>query len=471
MLPHPDDTIAAIATAAGGGVGVIRLSGPEALAIACAGFSGLHADAAPRRLYHGWWRDAAGAPLDEGLAVLMPGPASFTGEDVAELHLHGGALSLRRCLDACLDAGARLAAPGEFARRAFLNGKLDLTRAEAIADMVAARTERALSQARSHLAGALLEAATAARDRILRLRAQIEVNLDFVADDVPLIDPATLSAEAAAVARALSQLAGTWRRGHLWREGARVVLVGRPNAGKSSLFNALLGRDRAIVTPVPGTTRDVVDEAVDMLGVPVVLVDTAGIRVAADAIEAEGVARTQRQVAQADLVVHVVDPASPFEAADLHDDAVGAPILVVHSKADLHASAPPPPARAPAVGPAGPSPAAAEPAEAPGHPGELSVSATTGAGLPDLERAIVEALGGVADPGGGLTVTRERQRVALERAAAALTAAAAAIDAGLPAELAAVDVQEATDALGELVGVTTVEDVLDHLFGSFCIGK
>jgi len=442
---HLDDTIAAIATAPGGGVGILRLSGPEARTIAAARFSGLPEAPEARHMYHGRWRDAAGETLDEGLAVVFPAPHSYTGEDVVELHLHGGALSLRRSLAVCLDAGARLADPGEFTRRAFLNGKLDLTRAEAVADLVDARTDRALEQARAHLGGALHRVVMDARERVLRLRARLEVNIDFVDEDVPLIDPMELSAEARATAAELAALAATHRRGRLLKDGARVVLVGRPNAGKSSLFNALLEADRAIVTAVPGTTRDVVDEAVDMLGVPVVLVDTAGIRPTADPVEAAGVARTERELADADLVVQVVNAVAADPPAELGAAAVGAPVVTAWTHADLAQDLTPP-------------------------DGACAVSSVTRDGLPALRQAIVAALGGTAATG-GLVIARERQRAALDRAATSLGAAADALDEGAPTELACVDVQEATDALAELVGLTTIEDVLDRLFSSFCIGK
>ncbi len=444
------DTIAAVASAAGGGVGIVRMSGPEAVAIARRHFRGLPRRVEARRLYHGWWRDAAGRALDEGLLVVMPGPRSFTGEDVVELHVHGGALNLRQCLAVCLEAGARLAEAGEFTRRAFLNGRIDLTRAEAIADMVTAQTERALRLAREHLRGALYEAAMGARERLLGLRARLEVNIDFVEEDVPLMDPAGLAAEARALGAELAGLAGTWRRGHLLRDGARVVLLGAPNAGKSSLFNALCGADRAIVTALPGTTRDTLEEAVDVLGVPVVVVDTAGVREALDVVEAAGVERTHRQAAQAELVLVVLDGSGEGDAAAEAEGLraglpADVPTVLVTTKADL------PGART--------------------APGGVRVSAVSGEGLEALREAMVRALGGAAAGGGGLTIARERHRVALTTAAEALARAAEGLVQGLPPELVAVDVQEATDALAELVGLTTIEDVLDRLFAAFCIGK
>ncbi|MGB0590796.1 MAG: tRNA uridine-5-carboxymethylaminomethyl(34) synthesis GTPase MnmE [Myxococcota bacterium] len=435
MIPH-QDTIAAIATAAGGGVGIIRLSGPDAIAITKRHFDGFPAEPQARYAYHGWWRNHDGQALDEGLVLLMPGPASFTGEDVAEVHLHGGALNLRRALEVCTQAGARPAEPGEFSRRAFLNGRMDLTRAEAIADLIAARTDHALETARAHLGGALASRCLEARERVIDLRARLEVTIDFVDEDVPVIDPAELEADARGLAEEMAGLAGTFNQGRLWQEGARVALTGPPNAGKSSLFNALCGQDRAIVTATAGTTRDTLEATIDLLGVPVVLVDTAGLRDTNDPIEAEGVARAHRAAKEADLILTLIaedDTNSPAQSG-----------LLIASKADVRASIP---------------------------EGALPVSAVTGAGLKELERAILDRLGGRAEGHGQLVITRTRHHAALQRASGCLIAAAEALASGEPAEFVAVDVAEATDALGEIVGLTTIEDVLDRLFGSFCIGK
>ncbi|MGM0577245.1 MAG: tRNA uridine-5-carboxymethylaminomethyl(34) synthesis GTPase MnmE [Myxococcota bacterium] len=436
-----EDTIAAIATAAGGGVGVIRVAGPEAVPLARRHFRSLPDEPEPRRMYHGWWHDGAGRDLDEGLLVVMPGPRSYTGDDVVEVHLHGGALNLRRCLEVLWPSGARPAEPGEFTRRAFLNGRLDLTRAEAVADLITARTDRALAQARSHLGGRLYRVAEDMRERLLALRARLEVNIDFVEEDVPPIDASDLEAEARAIASEARGLADTWRRGRLWREGARVALTGAPNAGKSSLFNALCERDRAIVTEVAGTTRDTLDETVDLLGVPVVLVDTAGLRDTTDVVEAAGIDRTRREAGTADLVLHLVEVGRP----DGDPEAGRVPVLRVASKADRPEFRP--------------------------VDGALTVSAVTGEGLDTLREAVVDRLGGATAPGDGLTIGRERHRVSLVRTAEALEQAAEELAADAPPELIAVDVQEATDALGELVGLSTIEDVLDRLFGEFCIGK
>ncbi len=433
-----DDTIAAVASAAGGGVGIIRISGPRAADIVVRHFQGWPDAPTPRTLYHGWWVTAAGERVDEGLAVVMPGPRSYTGEDVVELHLHGGALGLKRAVEVCYQAGARPAEPGEFTRRAFLNGKLDLTRAEAVADMVAAKTDVALAQARAHLEGGLYALIMTQRDRVLNARARIEVNLDFVDEDVPLIDPETIAEDLRSVSSELRALTDTYRRGRLAREGARVALVGAPNAGKSSLFNALCHEDRAIVTPIAGTTRDTVEEAIVAAGVPLVLVDTAGIRETDDPVEAAGVGRAKRQVELADIVLHVIDGADTSASAELAPQTA-APILQVRTKADLYPAA--------------------------------DVSATTGAGLDALLERIVGALALGEIHGSGLAIGRERQRVALETACDALDRAAALLSQHAPGELAAVDIQDATDALGDLVGLSTIEDVLDRLFSAFCIGK
>lgn len=472
--PAPD-TIAAIATATGGGLGILRLSGPDAARIGRLTFN-RDFTRDPRRLVHGTFHrgraihraDSNDAPirgsaihradsndaLDEGLAVFFPGPRSFTGEDVVEFHLHGGALHLAQCLEVLIAAGARLAEPGEFSRRAFLNGRIDLTRAEAIADLIAAQTDRALRQARAHLSGALFDKVASLRDRLLDLRARLEVNLDFVEEDVPLFANNDLAQHARALAHDLGSLANTWQSARRLRDGATVVLAGPPNAGKSSLFNALCQDDRAIVTPIPGTTRDTLREPIDVRGLPVLLVDTAGLReldgdTPDHQIEQLGITRSRRAIEDADLTLVLVPPdAEPPALADL---AAPDRTLFVWSKADL------------------PDPQYLEERASRFSNQSVAVSATTGHGLDALRDAIAQALGGLPDT--DLVIVRERQHQALSHASKACAQAADGLTLGLSPELPAVDLQEAMDQLDQLVGKSTLEDVLDRLFSTFCIGK
>lgn len=453
---HAPDTIAAIATATGGGLGILRLSGPDAAKIGRLTFS-RDFTKAPRRLVHGTFRDGnSDASLDEGLAVLFPGPRSFTGEDVVEFHLHGGALHLAQCLEVLINAGARLAEPGEFSRRAFLNGQIDLTRAEAIADLIAAQTDRALRQARAHLSGALFDKVASLRDELLDLRARLEVNLDFVEEDVPLFAHHDLAERAHRLALDLGALANTYQTARRLRDGATVVLAGPPNAGKSSLFNALCQDDRAIVTPIPGTTRDTLREPIDIRGLPVLLVDTAGLReldgdTPDHQIEQLGIARSRRAIEDADLTLVLVPPDA--EAHDLQDPH-GPPndrTLLVWSKADLS------------------DPKNLEDRLSRFSNQSIAVSATTGRGLDALRDAIAHALGDLPDT--DLVIVRERQHQALSHASKACDQAAHGLSLGLSPELPAVDLQEAMDQLDQLVGKSTLEDVLDRLFSTFCIGK
>ena len=328
-----EDTIAAIATAPGGAIGLIRMSGPRAIELAETHFHPWPKTLIDRRLIHGWWRDEAGQDLDEALLAVMKGPRSYTGEDVVEIHVHGGALGLEQCLDACLRSGARVAEPGEFTRRAFLNGRLDLTTAEGVADVIAAQTDRALRQARALLKGDLYKRSHQIRKDLLTLRARIEVNIDFVDEDVPLIDPLRLINESEGILKQLNTLAGTYDLGRLARDGARVVIVGSPNAGKSSLFNALCKVDRAIVTDIEGTTRDTLEERLDIGGIPVTLVDTAGLREAPGLVERLGVERTMEEIKRADLIIHVIDGQQPL--IDPLDVETSVSILTVASKLDL----------------------------------------------------------------------------------------------------------------------------------------
>ena len=449
---YPLDTIAAIATPPGpGGIGIVRVSGPQARAIADRVF---HRRAPgsweSHRLYVGRVSAADGATVDEGMAVLMLGPHSYTGEDVLELHCHGSPVVLDRVLAAVLSLGARPAQAGEFTKRAFLNGRLDLAQAEAVAALVRARTADAAQTAAVQLCGGLSAQVAAVRERLVRAKAHVEAELDFGDEDVGL-DPAALMDDVRSAQAAVDALLATAARGELLQRGLRVALSGRPNAGKSSLLNALVGSERAIVTPHPGTTRDVIEAAVDIAGIPVTLVDTAGLRDSDDDVERLGVARAEHAAAGADLVLLVLDTARPLaeQAALLgRADAIAA-----LNKCDL------------------PSPwsAADEARVAAAHPC-VRISATAGIGLDALRQGLLARAG--LEWGDNLpAVTSARQHEALARVARSLAAARASLDARVPPELVAVDLQAALEHIGAVTGEVTSDDVLDAVFREFCIGK
>jgi tRNA modification GTPase len=449
---YEPDTIAAIATPPGpGGIGIVRVSGPGVPAIAAAVFA-RRRDTGWRshRLYLGHVRAPDGTALDEAMAVLMRGPHSYTGEDVLELHCHGSPVVLEQVLRAVLACGARAARAGEFTQRAFLNGRLDLTQAEAVMALVTARTADAAQTAAAQLSGTLSAHLGAIRERLVRAKAHVEALLDFGDEDVGL-DPAALADDLAAARADVERLLATAGRGELLVRGLRVALSGRPNAGKSSLLNALVGAERAIVTPQPGTTRDVIEATVDIAGIPVTLIDTAGLRASGDVVEQLGVARAEDAAAGADLVLLVLDTARPFaEQAALLGRANA---LAVLNKCDLPSAW-----------------SAADEAAAARVHRCLRVSATAGRGLDALRQAIVAHAGAQwADNVPPLTSVRQRE--ALARVAASLAAADAARAAGLPPELVAVDLQAALEHIGSVTGAVTSDDVLDAVFAEFCIGK
>lgn len=420
-------------------VGVIRISGPASAAV-------IHALAgplpAPRRLSLRTLRAADGTPLDQALVAWMPGPASFTGEDMVELHLHGG-LAVRSAVLQALAAipHCRPAEPGAFTRRAFLNGRLDLTEAEGIADLIDAETEAQRRQALRQLDGALGRQVADWRERLIDLLAGVEAALDF--SDEGDVDDAALDAALARKARAIrdavAAVLADARRGERLRDGFTVVLAGPPNAGKSTLLNALSRREAAIVSAIPGTTRDVIEVRCDLGGLPVILVDTAGLREAADALEAEGIRRTRARMQQADLVLLLDGPGA---AASQTEPMPDAPVLRVRTKGDLAPDVPLP-------------------------VGAIGISAMTGAGLEQLLAAI-EAQASQAVGNGDALITRERHRLGLTRCRDHLDRLLAG--AALP-ELAAEDLRLAVRALGEVAGHVGVEEMLDRLFSGFCIGK
>lgn len=464
-VPDAEDTIAAISTPPGeGGVGIVRLSGAEARAIAAAGFrstTGRDPLTDRRRVFHGHFHDLAGVRLDEVLLHLMRAPHSYTREDVAEINAHGGAAPLNAILEDCLARGARLARPGEFTQRAFLNGRIDLVQAEAVIDTIRARTRAGLQAANAAASGVLSRTIQSLRDDLQHALARVEAAVDFPEEDLgELVDPA-LIARVAAVHERMQGLLETADAGRILREGAAVAIAGRPNVGKSSLFNALLRDNRAIVTAQAGTTRDRLEEYCSLGGAPVKLVDTAGLRQAEDEVERIGVERARDAIAAAQLAIFVVDAAEPASGEDralaLELADLETPIVLVMNKSDLAPDAPLP--------------------DLPFAPADqCRVSALTGAGLDALEQSLARLLLQGCQCGADQPMlTRVHQKDSLRRAAghAERMLAAAGPDAAatMSPEFLALDLREALQALGEITGETTPDDILGHIFDSFCIGK
>jgi tRNA modification GTPase len=459
-----EDTIAAIATAAGpGGVGIVRLSGPRATAIAEAAV-GLPAGALDRRVRVRWACDVRGERVDQVVAFAMRAPASFTGEDVAELQGHGGAQNLGKLLDAVVARGARVAEPGEFTRRAVANGKLDLVRAEALLEVIHAGSERAWRLAQANLGGRLGEGVASIEQRALRVLAELEGWIDFPEEDLETQSLAWIEAEVAALHGSCAALSDGFRHGRAVSRGIAAALVGPVNVGKSSLLNALVGSERAIVAAEPGTTRDWLETTAVWQGVAVTLIDTAGRRDTADPIERRGIALGEERVASADVVVVVNDGLAPWDRGERY----GARAVVVRSKADLGGGGGGEPASAAASSVAGP---ASGPAST-SRPEALATSAATGQGLDELRRRILE-VAGVADREGAehAFVTTARQHA---MAAAARDAFAAGLElwrAKRPLELVAVELRQGSRALAQLRGIEVGDRVLDEVFARFCIGK
>ncbi|GAB1406592.1 tRNA uridine-5-carboxymethylaminomethyl(34) synthesis GTPase MnmE [Thermomonas brevis] len=446
-MPRMDpaaDTIVAIATAAGaGGVGIVRLSGPRARAIgeAVAGRT-----LAPRHAHHARFTDADGEAIDDGIALWFRAPASFTGEHVVELQAHGSPVVLRQLVARCVALGARQARPGEFSERAFLNGKLDLAQAEAVADLIAAGDLHAARAARRSLDGVFSQRVDALMEMLLAIRVHVEAAIDFADEPLDTLGGAQLRRQLAGLDAALTELRAQAEQGRKLRDGLHVVLAGPPNAGKSSLLNALAGSERAIVTDIAGTTRDLLREEVRIDGVELTLVDTAGLREAGDAVEAEGIRRARAELARADLALVVLDARDPQAGRDaVAADLAGVPrVLWLHNKADLLAAPPTLDEQA------------------------LAVSARTGAGLDALHARLLALSGGA--PGTGAFSARARHVDALERAAGHLRQAADEL-ALERLELAAEALVQAHEALGEIGGRVGADALLGHIFSAFCIGK
>jgi tRNA modification GTPase len=458
MSPLKDTTIVAPATPGGtGAISVVRLSGPDAFRVAgrLTGLSPL--DAPTRALRRCSVRDASGGVLDTALAVFFPGPHSFTGEDVVEVHLHGNPVVVETVVRAACAAGAVPAEPGEFSRRAFHGGKMDLTQAEGLCDLIAARTEEAARSALRQMRGGIRKEIVPLRERLLSLLTLQEAAIDFAEeDDVPAITNQQLIERVSEITDRLGELLGTYEAGRRFRDGATVVIAGVANVGKSRLLNRLAGEERAIVTETPGTTRDYLHADIAVAGVPVTLIDTAGLRETADPVEREGVRRSLEIVASADLVLFVLDGSRAASAGDrsAYEEVAQRTHLVLLNKSDLAAEE------------------EASGFDGAGKRGTLRLSAKTGEGVGDLLAVVARE---VAPAEGAIRaqapLTRARQRLSVERALASLSRARGAAEEGLPLEFPAADVREAAGALAELLGEVAPEEVLDAIFGSFCIGK
>ena len=464
MLPRHHDPIVAIATAPGrGAVGIVRLSGQD-----LSGFvqNMLGRTLRPREATYLPFNDASGSPIDQGLALYFPAPHSYTGEDVLELQAHGGPVVLQMLVQRCLElgnradtrlAGLRLAEPGEFTERAFLNDKLDLAQAEAVADLIDASTSTAARSAARSLSGVFSHQVRALRDALVHLRMLVEATLDFPEEDIDFLKSADASGQLAALQAQLHALTGQAQQGVLMREGIKVVLAGQPNAGKSSLLNALAGAELAIVTPVAGTTRDKVEQTIQIEGIPIHVIDTAGLRESDDEVERIGIARAWDAIADADAVLFLHDLTRSDAIEYIADDAVVAsamaqfkpksvPLLDVWTKSDCVTS------------------------DSVDRPG-LTLSSRTGEGLDALRQQLLAIAGWQAAPGGGF-IARTRHVQALHSVQAHLEQAAAQLSAAAPAlDLLAEDLRLSQNALNQITGAFGADDLLGVIFSSFCIGK
>ncbi len=457
-----NDTITAIATPVGsGGIGIIRLSGPEACHIVGKFFKSKNFTPealSSHRLYFGIIIDPVdGSDLDEALISFMKAPRTYTGEDVVEINCHSGIVLLDKILRMTIDAGARLAEAGEFTRRGFLNGRMDLTQAEAVIDVIEAKSELGLKIASRQLTGKLAQRIDHLYDNLLTITATVEAAIDFPEDDILIAAAPVLAAQIQAVQEAAGGLIATFHDGCLYASGVQTVITGKPNVGKSSILNALLGDERAIVTAIPGTTRDLIQETMTIGGMPIHLIDTAGLNDSDQEIEVAGMERARVKIAHADIVLLVLDASMPLDHAD-HAVAgllANKNLIIVMNKTDL--------------------PAAWEPGQLPGFlpaAGTVAVSALRHTGIVQLKQAISHMVGkhGGISPS-DILIANARHRSALEKTRAALGQAVSGLLCDRAPELISIDLHTALDALGEITGRTTAEDILDVIFSRFCIGK
>lgn len=470
-----EDTICAVATPLGeGGIGIIRISGPDTLAIASrfirirSGIPLRTIESHRLHLADILQADASlteasidfQTPIDEALVVYMKAPRSYTAEDVIEIHAHGSTAVLAMISESCVQAGCRLAIPGEFTKRAFLNGRLDLSQAEGVLATIKATSEQSLAIAQRHLRGDLKKEVDKLRSRLLAMLAQLEAGIDFVEEDIEFVGRGELMKVLRETADVVKAALDSSRTGRVLREGPRVVIVGRPNVGKSSLLNRLLGDSRAIVTNTPGTTRDLIEETVHFDGCTLCLVDTAGLRETSDEIEREGIRRTEEAVRDADLLIVVIDATDLIQTAQLFDTTLfdGRNLVVTLNKIDLL------------------TPSQAENLSAnfflPNGVVPLRLSTVTGEGLKSLREIITDKAGlRSLEPSQSVTITNIRHHEALLKCRDYLAKALESIESGTPPECVAVDLRGAADALGEITGAITSDEVLNRIFSQFCIGK
>lgn len=460
-----DDTIAAISTPLGeGGIGIVRLSGKDSLDIVDKIFlspknkriKGLRS----YQITYGYIIDpATGEKIDEVIVSVMKSPYSYTREDVVEINCHGGMIPLRKTLEVVLKQGARLAEPGEFTKRAFINGRIDLSQAEAVLDLIRAKTEESSRIAFEQLQGGLSEKITDLRDKLIGICAHVEAYIDFPEDEIEVKSDQTLLENLRNVRTELEALLKTYNEARFFREGLAIAIVGRPNVGKSSLLNTLLKKDRAIVTEIPGTTRDIIEEYLNIKGLPIRIMDTAGIRDVEDIAEKEGVRRSIKSIENADLVIAIFDRSESHHVEDLEiiEKIKNKNIIVVFNKSDL------PPILDKKIIISQLMPYTSN---------FLDISALRGDGIEELKNKIFEScLKDWKEEREGVVVSNLRHKLAIEKASEAIGGAIRALIENYPLEIFALELREALDRLGEIVGVVTTDDILNRIFSEFCIGK
>lgn len=458
-----EETISTIATAPGeGAIGIIRMSGPVAIEITDRFFRGINGKRAreipSQHVAYGHIIDPDNEKIiDEVLLLIMRGPKSYTREDVVEIHCHGGPVPMKKILSITLQHGARLSEPGEFTKRAFLNGRLDLSQAEAVMDIIRAKTDASLRMAVGHLSGTLSDKIRDMRYEILRMIANLEATIDFPEEDIEMMAAQDVKVSVIGLLAQINHLLATKETGRILREGLETVIIGKPNVGKSSLLNALLKEKRAIVTDIPGTTRDVIEEFVNISGVPLKIVDTAGIRETSDIIEQMGVEKTKEFIVTADLILLLLDASLPLSAEDREVLAMlsGKQAIVLVNKTDL--------------------PVLLNLDEVYTYISDkkvLKISVMEGSGLLELEQVIVDMVyGGEIEQKEGAFITNLRQANLLEQAKQHLEAAIETIDQLMPSDCIVIDLKDSWDKLGEITGDTVGEDIIDQIFTQFCIGK